>query len=396
MYLTNCNIFSRMTEKILHAFEAGRRGKPDELDTGIANLISAYFLSVNPLSRFDIRVSGSYRNNAPLVRVSGELTASLLCKSTKKELSKIILQHYNKTHCTRLPRIQTEFNFKPQAAPLAENTLSGDSGCPLAVAYKNTPNHLPWERFLAVEIRDIIDQIYQNNGEVPPILSRTSGVSTIRNLRADGKIGVEAIYNGVNLDSLCSITIAAEHAPTLPVKELRKQLIAVIETYLQLLQEKYSVTFKNPAININPLGDWNEGGGWEGDEGSREAKPYRDGFATYGVIEDSFSGEDPTKPSATGSFLARHIAVKLVKQDFADFVRVVLIYTIGCENTGLNITTGNTGKLSQQELEKYVRKHFPLGIQKPIKLFGLRNPELYKKFAQISDYFHDPDLPWNI
>lgn len=385
-----------MAEKILHAFEAGRRGKPDELDTGIANLISAYFLSINPLSRFDIRVSGSYRKNLPLVRVSGELTESLLRKSTKRELASIILEHYNSIHHTHLPRIQTEFNFKSQAAPLAENTLSGDSGCPLAVAYKSTPNHLPWERFLAVEIRDIIDGIYQNKGEVPHFLSRKSRVSAIQNFRADGKIGVEALYEGANLDRICSITIAAEHEPTLPVEELRTKLTSLIKTYLQLLQEKYSVTFGNPLITINPLGNWNEGGGWKGDEGSREAKPYRDGFATYGVIEDSFSGEDPTKPSATGSFLARHIAVNIVKQDIADFARVVLVYTIGSENVGLNITTGNTGKRSQQELEKYVRENFQLGIQEPIKLFGLRNPNLYKKFAQISDFFHDSTLPWNI
>ena len=63
----------------------------------------------------------------------------------------------------------------------------------------------------------------------------------------------------------------------------------------------YDIDVSN--LTINGLGAWNTGG-WKVDEGSREAKPYRDGFATYGCNEDSFSGEDPTKPSGTGTFLA--------------------------------------------------------------------------------------------
>ncbi len=384
-----------MTEKTIHAFEAGRRGKPDELDTNIANLISSHFLQINPFARFDIRVAGTYQNNKPLVRVSGELTETLLSQKLEDNITQIILDHYNNIHKTQLPNIQTEFHFKPQAAPLAENTCAGDSGYPLAVAYKTTPYHLPWERFLAVEIRNIIDTIYQNNGIVPEWLAQHCTIHSLKGLRADGKIGVEAVYDGAYVDCLRSITIAAEHDKTLPVEQLRTDLSKLITTYLHLLEDDYTVQFSQPHIHINTLGDWNEGGEWQGDEGSREAKPYRDGFGSYGCLEDSFSGEDPTKPTATGSFLARNIAVHIVTNNWADFAKVILTYTIGREDVHINITTQGTGKKSQQELELWAQQKFPLGIQGPIELFNLRNPKLYQTFAETSDFFHNPEYQWN-
>ena len=49
-----------MYEQILHSFEAGRRGKPDELESQIAHLIGARILEIDPNARFDLRVAGGY------------------------------------------------------------------------------------------------------------------------------------------------------------------------------------------------------------------------------------------------------------------------------------------------------------------------------------------------
>ncbi|MBI4148013.1 methionine adenosyltransferase domain-containing protein [Candidatus Woesearchaeota archaeon] len=384
-----------MTEKILHAFEAGRRGKPDELETGIANLISAHFLTINPLSRFDVRVTGSYQDR-PSIRVSGEITDTLLHEGLQTDLSRVISDQYNKIHKTTLAPQDFNFTFafKPQAAPLAHNTAAGDSGTAIAVAYKHTPYHLPWERFLAVNIRDIIDAIYQQDGQVPAGLAADCGITHLQGLRADGKIAAHALYDGANLDSIRSLTIAVEHEPTLPVAELRDKLTVILRAHLSTLEKTFGADFHHPTIEINTLGDWNDGGGWQGDEGSREAKPYRDAFATYGVLEDSFSGEDPTKPSATGTFLARHIAVQLVNR-FADFARVALIYTIGSDDVGVHVSTNNTATLPQHQLEEWVKQHIPLSIHDTITRFKLRDTDTYKQIVRASDYFHDPTLPWN-
>jgi len=386
-----------MIEKISHSFEAGRRGKPDELDSGIAHLIGAHLLESDQNARFDLRVSGTYRANQPLVRVSGEVSDFLLqVPNIEGDISRIVLDRYNFVHRTELrpEQILFDFSFKPQSHGLASNGNSGDSGNPIAVAYKDAPNHLPFERYIAVAIRDLFDTIYHNGGVVPESLVRVSGISELRGLKADGKVSVEALYAGSNLDSLAQITLAVEHEKSLSIDELREKTNKIIVAYLDKLGEETGQSLRNPEININGAGAWNKGG-WEVDEGSREAKPYRDGFASYGVQEDSFSGEDPTKPSGTGTFLARYIAVQLVGNSLADFARVALSYTIGKEDVGLNIVTNSTSSLSQADLERVVRTQIPLGIKNTIQTFNLRDPSLYKQIVSDSDYFHSSELPWN-
>ncbi|PIN80858.1 hypothetical protein COV11_03160 [Candidatus Woesearchaeota archaeon CG10_big_fil_rev_8_21_14_0_10_30_7] len=385
-----------MAEKIIHSFEAGRRGKPDELDTSIANLISAHLLKTNPNARFDLRTTGTFKNDNPYVRVSGEISDFLLKQNLEAELSKIILNRYNWVNLTNVKPedFQVEFNLKPQSYDLASNEGVGDSGIPIAVAYRNTPNRLPWERHLAVEIRDILDYALHNSGKLPEQITKLSKIKQLNGLSADGKISVEALYEGAKLDSLTKITIAAEQKETLSVEELRDKTHKIISSYLTHLEHKYNLSFGKPIIDINGIGAW-IGGGWEVDDGSREAKPYRDGFSSYGVQEDSFSGEDPTKPSSTGTYIARHIAVQVVGNNLADFARVALSYTIGKEEVGLNITTNNTGRISQTHLEENIKLNLSLKVNDAIPRFDLKNHELYEQIVKDSDYFHNSTLPWN-
>lgn len=388
-----------MSEQIIHAFEAGRRGKPDELDAGIAHLVGAYFLEQDPSTRFDLRVSGSYNLDLdqPVVKVSGEVSATTLAKENMyQEITDVILDHYNQTHRTELSREQfiVGYNFKPQMGILATNDKAGDSGDPIAVAYKDGPLHLPWERYLAVELRDLVDGIYQLEGLVPPTLASRAELKEVAGLRADGKISVQALYEEARFRGIERITFAVEHEANTPLEELRQEISRVVRAQLREWETQYGQSLGNPKIIINGHGAWHQGG-WKVDEGSREAKSYRDGFGSYGVMEDSFSGEDPTKPSGTGTFLARYIAVQIVANDLADFARVALTYTIGQDEVGLNVTTQGTGKLPQQELHQWVRKNIPLRINDGIELFCLRNPRLYQEIVASSDFFHDPLFPWN-
>lgn len=398
-------------ELIEHSFEAGRRGKPDELESGIANLIGAYLLSLDEQARFDLRVSGSFRDGKPLVRLSGEVSKHLLeFPNLEDEIKEIVRQHYEIVHRTNLEHddIRFEFNFKPQSTNLALNGKSGDIGKPIAVAYAGTPENLPWERFLAVELRNIFDSIYQNRGHLEGnVLCELSGVQTLNGLRADGKIAVDATYIGHRLHSIERITAAIEHEKSLSLQELREKTTAIIQARLGVIGGVYDALLEPRCIEINGAGEFNQGG-WQTDEGTREAKSYRDGFSTYGVAEDSFSGEDPSKPSGTGTLLARHIAVSVVRSKLAEFARVALGYNIGSDEVSLNIFTNGTATVPQgtsaspqEYIHNVVRKNFPLGVNEASKLFDLRNPETFRRIATASDYFQDnlfpldQAFPWN-
>src|SRR3989338_4230044 len=383
----------------LHSFEAGRRGKPDELETQIAHLIGAQFLEIDPNARVDLRVAGGHNHQQDKleVRVSGEVSRNILeISGINDRIAGIVVHHYNKIHLTNLTAddFMIHITPKPQDVHLASNGAAGDSGNPIAVAYRHTPNNLPWERYLAVHFRNLLDIIYKNNGKVPPALAEASGIKYLEGLKADGKIDVDVLYQGARFHGIPDITIASEHETSLRVAELRRSLAHLVLTELKLIGEMHKINLGTPDITINGLGDWNQGG-WKVDEGTREAKSYRDGFGSYGVAEDSFSGEDPSKPSGTGTFLARYIAVQVVGNQLSDFARVALRYTIGQEEVGLNITTNGTSKLPQEELHAWVRENIPLGIKETIERFNLCNPALYHQIVDDSDFFQSQDLPWN-
>ncbi len=390
---------TKPSETIVHHFESGRRGKPDELETQIAVKTAGRLLAIDPFSRFDIRVSGRWsgNDNRPVINFSGEVSDFLLDYDLPGILGPVAAGHYNAVNRTSLglEDFSWSFNFKPQAGQLAGNaSAGGDQEHAIAVAYAKFPARLPIERYISVGLRDLIDNIYQKDGEVPKELASASGISGLPGLRSDGKIGVNAAYNG-SLKGIELVTAAVAHEKFLPVSEIREKLSRIMQAYIDQVAQQSGLDLGTPSIYINGLGDWNVGG-WQDDEGTREAKPYRDTFSTRGVAVDSLSGEDPSKPSGTATFLARYVAVQVVSRQWADFARVALTYLIGDDNPkSVNITTDGTGVVGQAGIEFFVRDNIPLGLSNAIKVFGLRDPELYTRIAAASDFFHDQTLPWN-
>lgn len=387
-----------LEEIVDYGFEAGRRGKPDEWDSQAAHLIGAYFLDQDINSRFNVRVNSTLIHATGRIRIGidGEVSKSLLGNSSiYKDVERLVLDHYDLIHKGEdAGNIDVDINFKPQETALAINGHSGDIANPIAVAYRGTPNNLPWERYLSVEIRDLIDSIYNNDGKVPEYLVKESGIEKIEGLRSDGKILVNAQYKNSKLHRIDRILIAAGHEKALPVAELREKLSSIVNAYLKLKGAEYNANLSGPKIDINGLDDWFSLGCID-DSGSSDAKAYRDAFGPYGCVEDAFSGEDPSKPGATGTYLARYIANQVVNHGFADFARVDLKYNIGEGDISLNVTTNGTLRVPQEEIHAWVRENIPLTIGSAIQRFNLKDPALYRRIAQNSDFFHDPGYAWN-
>ena len=409
-----------MPEKTLHSHEFGRRGKPDKLDAIISHLIGAYFLALDRDARFNVRVSGGYSPayDRIIVSVSGEVSEHLLrIQDIRKKIVTLVEFKYielfkeDPNFSDYARNLTLDFSrLKPQSHDLALNHKAGDSGNPIAVAYRYGPDFLPWERFIACDLGNLVDSIYLN-GLVHQAIAERSGVKRLNGLLADGKVIVDAFYDGANLDSIDAITLHVQHHEKLRIEYLRKQLGKIVQAYLDNLQDEMKahpspigvVNLGKPTIEINGLGAWNKGG-WIVDEGHTEAKPHFDAFGSYGVGEDSPWGEDPSKPSVTGPITARYVGVNVVAHDLADFARVSLRYNIGREEVGLNVTTNGTAKVSQHEIHKWVRENFPLSIGEAVQLFDLKNSELYKKLVNGADFFHSCTdratntygFPWNV
>ena len=390
-----------MVEKIHHSFEAGRRGKPDELDGNIAHLVGAHLLSKDPRARFDVRVEGGYskREHRLRINVSGEVSESILNPNLSGELTDLILRYYNKLHGTVLTPDSIHFNYEElnaQESDLALNGNIGDDGRPIAVAFRQAPHFLPHDRFIAVVVRNLFDNIYGSEGNLPPEVAERTGIRELPDLRQDGKITIDGVYEGAQFIGIHNITVSLNHSPETSLESFRSNVDKIVRGYVTMLAEQYSFAFGTPTIRVNPKGSWGNEGGWKVDRGSREAKPQRHFFGTHGVAEDSPYGEDASKPSGTGTYLARYIAVQIVGSGLADYARVALDCTMGQKDVKLlNVSTLGTATLPQRELEQWVQDHIPLGFEETIEKFHLRSPQLYQQLVQDSDLFHNPELPWN-
>ncbi len=402
-----------MDELQLLQFESGRLAKPDRLEAGLAHKIGAALLEIGEskerIPRFNVRVNGSYDFSCrrPTWIISGEVSDFVLNNDLTDLFYSIAFEHYNHLHPTRpVNGIGIQLNLKPQASPLATNFAAGDEGNPIAVAFAHGPNYLPWERFLAVGIRKLIDDIYHDQGRVPIHIACASGVDTLEGLHADGKISVGCLYDGVALRRLEHVTVSVEHEEKLPVTELRDKLSRIIQSYINTVSDDYLALLerlssrpkeplRSAPLVINPLGAWNEGGLFV-DDGISEAKPQEDYFGPYGCMEDSPWGEDPTKPSGTGTIAARNAAVHVVAAGLALFAKVSLHYTIGKPAARINVTTGNTARIAQSRLERWVSDTCPLSLFVVAEQFGLQRPERYLEVARDCDHFHNPEFPWNV
>lgn len=392
-------------ETEIHSFEAGRRGKPDERDTILANEIAAYLRHFNPGARLDLRVSGGYSERARriVVNLGGEVSASVLTHpGLDRHLTNLVIDHFNKIEETphspqRNNNIEVRIDFNKQDSKLASNGHAGDQGTAIAVAYANTPLNLPWERYLAVELRDVIDYIFHHNGEVPHSIAAVADIARLGGLKADGKIEVYAEYEGGRLSRLTNITCATQHDNSLAVSEVRISIDRVVRACLKILENAYELSFGDPKIAVNTLGEFIPGG-WYTDWGSREAKPYRDAFSSYGVTEDSLSGEDPSKPSLALTLIARNAACWVVQNHLAGFAKVTASINAGDEVPRLHVYTNRTLQdgMGQKDLIELVNNNVkPLTIHDAISAFKLGQPETYEQIRRNSDYFHSPEYPWN-
>lgn len=389
-------------ETEIHYTEVGLRGKPDERDTNLANRKAAFFRTIVPLSRFDIRTSGRYESETGklVVDIAGEVSPEILDHpGLDEELTELVRQDFMEVERVETvpPELEVRIGLNRQNGTLAANKRAGDSGHAITVAYADTPLNLPWERFTAVFIRDAIDNIFHQNGAVPAPIEALTGIKHIDWLRSDGKISVEAEYAGAGLLGLRDIVVAVQHEESVNVREVREKIKSVTEACIRIL-EGYGISLGRPNISVNKLGKFTKGG-WYTDAGSREAKPYRDGFSSYGTTEDSFAGEDPSKPSAVITLLARNAGCLLVQSGYAKFAKVTARkLRIGEEMPELHVFTNRTRTkgLTPNKLNELVNKEVhPLSLADAVEEFGLGRPETYDLVRRTSDYFQNEAYRWN-
>jgi S-adenosylmethionine synthetase len=214
-------------------------------------------------------------------------------------------------------------------------------------------------------------------------------------LRPDGKSQVTVEYDDKNgayghPKRIEAVVIAAQHDPAIAHDELKKQIIEhVIRPVCGAMMDDKTL------IHVNETGRFVIGGP-RGDTGLTGRKIIVDTYGGMGAHGGGcFSGKDPSKVDRSAAYMARYIAKNIVAAGLAEECEVQLSYAIGvAEPTSVLVDCYGTNKVHIHDLQRAIRKVFPLRPGLIIDHLKLLRP-IYKKTAAYGHFGrNDPDFTW--
>jgi S-adenosylmethionine synthetase len=205
-------------------------------------------------------------------------------------------------------------------------------------------------------------------------------------LRPDAKSQVTLRYENGVATAIDAVVLSTQHDPSVKQKDL---IEGVRELILKpVLPAK--LLHKGTKFHINPTGKFVIGGP-VGDCGLTGRKIIVDtygGWARHGG--GAFSGKDPSKVDRSAAYAARYVAKNIVAAGIADRCEVQVSYAIGVAHpTSISVTTFGTGKISDEKIEKLIRKHFDLRPYGILQMLDLIHP-MYQQTASYGHFGRTP------
>lgn len=278
---------------------------PDKICDYIADSILDAYLEGDKESRCAIEVMGGHN----LVTINGEVTSKV-----NPDIEKIVKEIVGED-------FKILSNIVLQSKSIAQGVDiggAGDQGIMKGYATSETEEYLPLEYSLA---RNLCQKVF----EVYPY---------------DGKTQV-TVDDGEVKTVVCSF----QNTKNEKLLELVKSIIKADE-YL-----------------INPTGEWDQGG-FDADTGLSGRKLIIDNYGPEITIGGgSFSGKDYTKVDRSGAYMARKIAIDLLKRYKAKEVYTKLAYAIGRPEPVMSVSV-----IDGVEREIVGYDLTPRGIYKHLKL----------------------------
>lgn len=251
---------------------------PDKMADQISDAILDFCLTQDPNARVAIETLGGHGE----VVVMGELTFK--GKLELRDIKEIVARVTGKDLSVTMNIVQQS----PEIANGVDTGGAGDQGIMIGYACNENEAMIPQEQLLSRELCQFIYKKYSYDGKTQITIDENNKIQTV----------VASFQNVSKFD--------------------------LKERVGEWLGDK-----EDTIIHCNPAGDWTQGG-FEADTGVTGRKLAIDNYGTRIAIGGgAFSGKDPSKVDRSGAYMARYIAVDLLKKYNCKNVKVSLAYAIG-------------------------------------------------------------------
>ncbi|MFA5436684.1 MAG: methionine adenosyltransferase [Candidatus Neomarinimicrobiota bacterium] len=362
-------------EKIFFTSESVTEGHPDKVCDQISDAVLDAALAQDPGSRVAVETF----IKTGFVLIGGEMTTHAEYIDVQKIAREILLKigydngavGFNGNYCGVLSSISEQ---SPDIGAGVNKEGAGDQGMMFGYACDETPELMPLPIMLAHRLTRRMAEVRKNH--------------TLDYLYPDGKAQVTVEYDDGKPARIEAVVISNHHKADVSQERIRADIKEQV-----ILPVCGTMTDKDTKIHINPTGAFTEGGP-VADAGLTGRKIIVDtygGMARHGG--GAFSGKDPSKVDRSAAYMARYIAKNLVCAGLCRRCEIQIAYAIGeKEPVSLLVDSFGTGKLPDSELERIVRKEFPLTPNGIIRHLDLRKP-IYLPTAAYG-HFGRPEFRW--
>lgn len=311
---------------------------PDKLCDRISDLILDLYLTEDPNSRCAIETCGGHGK----VFITGEVTSNAdVCDNDIKTIV------YNVAGIE-----DVTIHLVKQSLEIAQGVDTGgagDQGIMIGYACSENEEYLPQEYYLARKLCKKIWNVYPFDGKTQ--------VTLIDDTKANTKVRVVASFQNSRSNTV------------------RHLINSFFSDY----------DYEIESVHVNPAGEW-KSGGFDADAGVTGRKLAVDNYGPRIPLGGgAFSGKDATKVDRSAAYMARRIAVQILKEKNAKEVKVELAYAIGYDEP-LHASATIDGK--QMRIFNGAYNLTPKGI---IDTLNLKNPI----FSQTSEWGHmGNNFPW--